>query len=143
MASSRPPPAGRNCITRWVGSTLLFVQNKEAPTEREWNDFLAILAENRTQLPKLRLLVLTAGGAPTTEQRKRLAATLAGTPMRVASVSDSMKIRFVTATIALFHTDFRTFSTTEFDQAYDHLGLTLSERRLVDAAMKELTARVH
>jgi hypothetical protein len=142
MASRKTIESKTNVVTGWVGSTLLFVQNENAPTDPEWDEFLTILAENRTQLPKLRLLVVTSGGAPTTDQRKRLASTLAGTPMRVASVSNSMKIRFVTATISLFHSDFRTFSTSELEDAYDYLGLGVGERRQVAAAVKEMRARV-
>jgi hexokinase len=120
----------------------VFVENKQAPTEREWDEFLTILAENRSELPKLRLLVMTTGGAPDTTQRKKLAATLGGTTLRVATVSDSMKTRFVAATISLFHRDHRLFSTTELDQAYEHLGLSVSERRLVEAAIKEMKPKV-
>lgn len=121
---------------------MVFVQNEHPPSEQEWDEFLTVLADNRAALPKLRLLVITTGGAPTTEQRKRLAATLAGTPMRVASVSDNMKIRFVTATISLFHRDMRTFGTSEMGEAYDYLGLTASERTHVEAAIHDLRPKV-
>jgi hypothetical protein len=143
--SSRPPEfliPKRNCLTRWVGSTLVFVENDRPPSDDEWNNFLKILAANRADLPKLRLLVVTSGGAPTAEQRKQLAATLDGAPLLVSSVSDNMKIRFVTATIALFHSHMRTFSTKEFDQAYDHLGLNREERDLVGQAIADMRARV-
>ena len=132
----------RNCLTRWVGSTLVFVENERAPSDEEWGDFLKILALNRVDLAKLRLLVVTSGGAPTAEQRKQLAATLGGAPLLVSSVSDNMKIRFVTATIALFHSHMKTFSTQELDQAYDHLGLNSEERGVVGKAIADMRARV-
>ena|SRR5208283_3153316 len=142
MGPSKLTEAKANVTTRWVGSTLVFVQNEQAPTDAEWDAFLTILADNQAEFPKLRLLVITSGGAPTTAQRKRLAATLGGAPLRVASVSNSMKIRFVTATIALFHSDFRTFTTSEMDQAYDHLGLNSGERRQVSSAIQDMKAKV-
>jgi hypothetical protein len=120
----------------------VFVENECPPSEKEWDEFLAILADNRQQLPKIRLLVITAGGAPDPHQRKRLAQTLNGTPMLVSTVSDSMKTRFVAATISLFHRDFRLFSTKELEQAYDHLRLSQSERRQVEAAVIEMRPKV-
>ena len=132
----------RNCLTRWVGSTLVFVENERAPSDEEWADFLKILALNRLDFPKLRLLVVTSGGAPTAAQRKQLAATLGGARLLVSSVSDNMKIRFVTATIALFHRDMKTFSTQELDQAYDHLELNGEERGVVGEAINDMRLRV-
>jgi hypothetical protein len=121
---------------------MVFVQNEHPPSEEEWNEFLRVLAENRADLPKLRLLVLTTGGAPTTEQRKRLAATLGGAPMRVASISDSMKMRFVAATISLFHRDLRLFPSKDADQAYAHIGVTAEERRQIEAAIEEMKPKI-
>jgi hypothetical protein len=122
---------------------MVFVENDYPPNEEEWDEFLRVLAENRVDLPKLKLLVVTSGGAPSTEQRKRLATTLAGTPMRVASISDSMKMRFIAATISLFHRDLRLFPSSEAEQAYAHLGLTHDECRQIEVAIEEMRPKVH
>jgi hypothetical protein len=118
------------------------VENDQTPTDREWDVFLEVLANHRAELPQLRLIVMTTGGGPNTEQRKRLELTLQGTPMRVAVVSDSMKVRFIASTIMLFHRDHRFFNTSQMDEAYTHLGLTFSEQREVEAAITELTPMV-
>ena len=139
MASSRPPPPPKDMLCRTVGSVIVIVQNAQPPSDREWNDFLKLLVERRTDLPKLKLLVMTAGGGPSSAQRKRLQATLGGTPMRVAVVSDNMKVRFVGSTIALFHKEYRSFLSSEMDEASEHLNLTEVERRHAESEVKELT----
>jgi hypothetical protein len=138
MASSRPPPP-KDMLCRTVGSVIVIVQNAQPPSDKEWNDFLKLLVERRTDLPKLKLLVMTAGGGPSSAQRKRLQAALGGTSLRVAVVSDSMKVRFVGSTIALFHKDYRSFLTSEMDQASEHLNLSPGERRHAESEIKELT----
>jgi len=144
MASSRPPPIirGRNLVVRRVGPLMVMVQNKETPSDGEWDEFLSLLVEHRAELPKLKLLVTTAGGGPSATQRKRLENALQGTPMRVAVISDNMKVRFVASMIALFHVDHRSFLTTELEEAYDHLQLTSIERRHVQAVVNELAPMV-
>ena len=125
-------------MIRRVGSTFIAVQNRETPTDVEWNEFLALLDDHRSELAQLRLLVLTAGGGPSPPQRKRLEETLRGAPMLVAVVSDSIKVRFVASTIALFHRDYRSFRTSELSEAYDHLRLTPLEVQEVQATTKEM-----
>ena len=128
----------KNLLIRRIGSTLVMVENSETPSDAEWNEFLSLLARNRADLPKWKLLVMTTGGGPNTVQRKRLEETLGGTPMRVAVVSDNMKVRFIASTIALFHRDHRSFSGSELTEAYGHLGLSMSEQRQVELAITEM-----
>ena len=77
-------------------------------------------------------MVRTDGGGPTPQQRKSLEQALAGTPARVAVVSDHLKVRFVTSTIALFSKDLRSFLVREMPEAYEHLAMTNEERRLCE-----------
>jgi len=128
----------RTMAIQRVESTLIMVETDEAHSDEEWDEFLKLLADNRDELPKLRLLVMTTGGAPNTAQRKRLQATLGGTPMRVAVVSDSIKMRFIASTIALFHRDHRSFTTSELEEAYEHLNLAAGERRKVESVVREM-----
>jgi hypothetical protein len=122
---------------------MVMVQNKETPNDEEWDEFLTLLVKHRAELPKLKLLVTTDGGGPSAIQRKRLENALQGTPMRVAVISDNMKVRFVASMIALFHADHRSFLTTELEDAYNHLRMNVIERRHVHAVVRELTALVH
>jgi len=132
---SVPPVPKRNLVLRQVGRTLVMVQNSKTPTDAEWNEFLKFVKKDPA---KLRLFVMTDGGAPSADQRKALQATLAGALPLVAAVSDNMKVRFVAATIALFHSTHGSFTKAEIHKAFNHLQLEMHERREVEAAIREL-----
>jgi hypothetical protein len=85
---------------------------------------------------------VTKGGGPDVKQRKRLETTLAGAKFQTAVVSDSVKVRFVAATIALFHKEHRSFTEDEMDRAYQHLGLTAHECSLANTAVAEMLQRL-
>jgi hypothetical protein len=132
----------RNLVMRRMESVMIMVQNRETPSDEEWNEFLTVLVEHRRELPKLKLLVVTAGGGPSSSQRQLLENALDGTPMRVAVVSDNMKVRFVASMIALFHENHRSFVMSELEDAYEHLKLNSVERRQAEKLIKELTPMV-
>jgi hypothetical protein len=124
---------------RRVGRTLVMVQNDKTPTDNEWNEFLQIVDQDPHGL---RLFVMTDGGAPSADQRKRLEGALRSAQPLVAAVSDSLKVRFVAATIALFHSTHGSFTKSEKQKAYDHLRLEKSERQQIDVAIEELKAHL-
>ena len=127
-------------VSRKVGLELLvLVQDAEPPSDSEWNAFLELLPST---MPRVKILVVTKGGGPNVEQRKRLEATLGGARFPVAVVSDSVKVRFVAATIALFHKEHRSFTVAELTGAFRHLHLTHAECDLATSAISELTQRL-
>jgi hypothetical protein len=128
----------RNQIVRKVGSVVFVVETDQTPSDSEWGEFLDIFQSYRSELSKLRVLVMTAGGAPNAGQRKQLAAVLGNVRFRVAVVSDNITVRFIASTIALFHRDHRSFSRAELSQAYDHLQLNPQERVLAETAIRQL-----
>lgn len=113
-------------------------ESLDTPLDEEWDAFLGLLSQNQGNFAKLRILVSTNGGGPNAAQRKRLDTVLAGRPIRVAVVTDSAKSRFIASAISLINRDHKGFSIAEMEGAYDHLALSPSERRLVDAALKEM-----
>lgn len=117
-------------------------QNKDTSSDQDWDDFLDLLVERRAEFATLKILVVTDGGGPSMAQRKRLEIALDGQPVRVAVVSDSMKTRFIVSSIALLNRDMSSFRAGEMAQAYDHLGLTLDERRTAKTTLDELAPRV-
>lgn len=137
--STDQPPVKRNLVMRLVGRTLVMVQNTQTPTREEWNEFLRFVAKDPNGL---RLFVMTDGGAPSAEQRKQLQNTLDGALPLVAAVSDNMKVRFVAATIALFHSTHGSFTKSEKHKAFDHLKLEPHERKAIEEALKELSAQL-
>jgi hypothetical protein len=127
---------GRNQVVRKVGNLIFVVETEIPPSDTEWSEFLSVL--RRSDLAKVKILIVTAGGTPNPDQRKRLAESLGGVRFRVAVVSDNISARFVASSIALFHRDHRSFSASEIVEAYDHLQLTPKERTLADEHIREL-----
>jgi hypothetical protein len=130
----------RNMVTRQVGSMLLLRQNREAPSDAEWDECLGLLKRFSADFSKAKVLVITDAGAPTPEQRKRLAAILQGQRVRVAVVSEALKFRFIVSSIALFIPDIASFRMYELSGAYDHLKLGPHERRTADLMIGEMGA---
>jgi hypothetical protein len=135
MSSAASPTSKRNLVMRRVGRTVVMVQNAETPTDEEWNEFLRIV---KTDASGMRLLVMTDGGSPNAAQRKRLEVTLGGALPLVAVVSDNIKIRFVAATIALFHRTHGLFSKSDKPKAFEHLRLDKTEWRPIENAIEDL-----
>ena len=116
-------------------SMMVVHQGENSATEPEWRAFITELAGQ--DLRKLRVLILTNGGGLTAEQRAELKATMAGRSVRTAVVSDSMKVRFIVATIALINREHHCFTRAEIGKAYDFLELTATERTETARAILE------
>jgi hypothetical protein len=128
----------KTLAVRSVESMLILRENADTPTDKDWDEFLDILVENRPRFPSLKILVMTDGGGPNMNQRKRLEKALDKRPVRVAVVSDSARVRFIVSTIAFLNPEIRTFSRKEIDDAYEHLSLTPRERKLAETAIEEM-----
>ncbi|HEY5377507.1 MAG TPA: hypothetical protein VIK01_27695 [Polyangiaceae bacterium] len=118
-------------------------QNKNEATAKDWADLQADLSAHQAELAETKILVYTDGGTLTAPQRKELMAVLGDSHALVATVSDSMKVRFAGSTISLFQKNYKQFTTSEIRQAYAHLQLTVPEQRQVEAVLKELEAKVY
>lgn len=123
-------------LFRLTGSVMVVRQGKEPAHEHEWRSFLKELGQR--DLTTLRVLVATDGGGPSAEQRAALKATMAGRSVRTAVVTDSIKVRFTIATVALINREHHGFSNRELSQAYDFLQLTPAERGDTGDALRQL-----
>jgi hypothetical protein len=118
---------------------LVSCETKEAPSDQEWDEFLRMLATHQANFASLRILVVTDGGGPTATQRKRLQTALAGQSVKVAVVTDSIKVRFIVSSVALLNHSIATFSRSEFSKAIAFLGLGAGEYRMAMKAVDEMT----
>ncbi len=132
-----------NLVTRNVGSVLLLRQSKLDPSDAEWAETIIHLnAMLRADSLAVKALVYTDGGAPTVAQRMILQKALQKTQIRAAVVSDDLKARVTSSTVALGNRNHRSFSTAEWDAAYAHLGLTPEERRAAEAALRTMSIQI-
>lgn len=128
-------------VTRKVGSLIILREGRSDPLDSEWDVTLGILAEHRHEIDQIKVLVFSDGGGPTQAQRRRLEQTLNGKPIRVAVVSESMKVRFICSSVALFTSNLSSFRESELRDAFAWLNLTSEERKLASeniAAMRDL-----
>ena len=136
------PATKRSLLVRVVESLIVLRENSATPTDRDWDEFLEILAANRSNFQHIKILVATDGGGPSSDQRTRLSVALGGRRVRVAVVTDSIKVRFIVSSIALLNSEIATFSKSELSEAYKHLSLTPHEVKLVELAIREMTPLV-
>ncbi len=129
-----------NMVTRRLGSLLILRENRETPSEEEWDECLRLLRQYPEELPNLRVLVVTDGGGPTPEQRRRLQQALNGVPVRVAVVSESVRVRFIVSSVALLTSRIKSFNLREFNEALRHLELDVDEIRVAQGNIREMTA---
>jgi hypothetical protein len=132
----------RNQVTRKVGSMVILRETAENPSDEEWDETLAILDAHKDELEQIKVLVRTDGGGPSPTQRKKLQQVLRGKVIRVAVVSESVRVRFIVSSVALVTSKISSFRIHETPQAYDYLGLTSRERILVDETLDELSRLV-
>jgi hypothetical protein len=130
----------RTLITREVGDLIISRQNKETPEDRDWDEFLEAIIRNRSRSAKMKILVITDGGGPSVDQRKRLQEALKGHTFRVAVVTDSVKVRFIVSSIALLNRDISTFSMADMARACEYVGLNTQDVALALRAAKEMEA---
>ena len=129
-----------NMVTRKIGSLLILRENQHTPSDEEWDECLQLLSEDRSLLPKIRVLVVTDGGGPTPDQRRRLQGALSGVPVKVAVVSESVRVRFIVSSVALLTSRIKSFSLREFNEALVHLELDLDDVRIAQNNIRQMTA---
>lgn len=125
-----------------VGSVLLIAETEEGPSDTEWRAFISDTIRYRTRVDEMRVLINTDGGGPNSAQRSLIKGAIDGKPFRSAVVSDAIKLRFIAAAIMLISKHHRSFTTREWHLAYEHLSLNAEERRGVEAAIRELRAKL-
>jgi hypothetical protein len=131
-----------NQVTRKVGCLLLLRQNHGAPSDENWAETLKLMSADAGAMDQMKVLVVTDGGGPTPDQRKRLERTMSGKTVPTAVVSDSVKVRFIVSTVTLFTAKIQTFRRAELEQAFTFLNLDKKERSDALKHIKEMDALV-
>ena len=130
-----------NLLTSSIGSMLVLVQNKNDPADEDWGECLRqlnLLLSSRLYGQSVKVLVITEGGAPNVAQRERLQRALEKKPIPVAVVTDNVKARFTSSTVALLNRHQRSFANAELDQAFAYLGASDEEKRKAEDAVKKM-----
>jgi hypothetical protein len=130
-----------NLITRRIQNLVILRQNAHDPTDKEWDQCMHLLTSGDGP-SNARVLVVTDGGGPNSEQRGRLKLTLDGNNIKVAVVTDHVRTRFIVSSVAFITSKIKSFRRSEMDQAYEYLGLDPTQRRYAERQLFELTEAV-
>ncbi len=130
-----------NQIARRYQELVIVRENAKNPSDAEWDEFLRLIAAG-DGVWNVKVLVVTDGGEPSAEQRQRLKTVLGDSNVKAAIVTDSVRTRFVVSSIAFITSRIKSFSKREIDAAYDYLELDVTQRRLAERVLSELTEAV-
>ncbi|MFW5877112.1 MAG: hypothetical protein ACOCXM_10280 [Myxococcota bacterium] len=131
-----------NLTTRQRADLLILRQNANPPSDEEWDACLDLVRQRAHRLDRLKTLVVTAGGTPSANQRKRLQALIQGYKVPIAVVSDSMAVRFVASSVAMLTPRIQSFEASQLDRAYDHLELSVDERSTATGLLDAMAAEI-
>lgn len=131
------PETRRPLTVRVLGTLVLCWNGPENTTDDEWSRMLALFRA-QPDLDKLRILVVTEGGAPPPHQQKQLFHVLGGRPVTVAIMASGVGTRFVISSLALFIKRIRGFRLDELSDAAVHLALTPDELGAASAFLREM-----
>nr|AYM54105.1 hypothetical protein [Chondromyces catenulatus] len=116
----------KNMAFQKVGDYFVLVHNAAAPTDDEWDEYMAQWDYNS-------ILVVTDGGAPTASQRKRMKTrveqfrsdpTQTKRNVKVATITASSFVRGVLTALGWFYHDaYAAFPPDHIDQALSYLGI--------------------
>lgn len=117
-------------------------QNREFPTDGEWDNWLAAATQLRQQSNDFRLLVMTEGGHPSRTQLERLRQTNGGCNPLTSIVSPSLGYRFMAAALTFINPKIRCFALDEVDKAFQHVGMTPVDRTRVRLVVDKLSQQL-
>ncbi|MCA9609713.1 MAG: hypothetical protein KC619_29145 [Myxococcales bacterium] len=128
---------------RWrrLGRLCLTVHGEQSPTDEEWTAYLAGI-DRHVPLHAQRVLVVSAGGAPSSAQRKRMVDALEGAQVPVAIITSSLLMRGAGIAVSWFNPFVEVFAPHQLARALDHLGLTEWQRAEVPRILAQLESEL-
>jgi serine/threonine protein kinase len=106
---------------REIGLLMVSVLSAEAPTDEEWFAYLADCQRQAAREP-IKVLVLSAGGAPTPPQRQALLELIDEGPVPAAVVADAPTVHSIITVLAWHNSGIRSFSSSAgLDEALKYL----------------------
>jgi hypothetical protein len=127
-------------VQAFVEDLMILAHTSRPPSAAEWAEYVAAVGSRDPT--KLRTLVFTDGGAPTSTQRKELNAVLGGRASRGAIVSASLMVRGAVSALGWFNPLIKAFAPTEVDDALQYLGVPPEQVPLVWGEVRRLREKL-
>jgi hypothetical protein len=134
-----------NMVMGWVGDLLVAVHSTSTPTDVEWRAYLDISTQQkaaRASGVRPKQLIVTAGGAPSLEQRRQAHAAAGNADIPVAVVTASGFARFVVNMLVSKRTNeaCRAFAPHEMEEVYRFLEVEAGDREAIEQCITALEA---
>ena len=111
--------------------------------DEEWDGYVAAIRHHTRTVADLRVLSWNCQNAtPRPEQQRRMSAVMGASNHKVAVVTPEPPNGFATSVLAFVNPNIRTFSEQQWNETWDHLGLTAEERTRVERTLQRLRERL-
>ncbi len=126
-----------NLAWRFDGRLLVAMHGFKGPTNLEWERFLNAGIQYGLG-PHLRILIISHGGGPDGDQRRRLGEVIGPAPAPTAVMTRSALVRGITTAVSFFNRHMIAVELGDTGAAYKHLGLDAAERTKAQQLQREL-----
>ena len=130
----------RNLAIQVVDRLFIVAYGATSPTDAEWSSYLDLA--QRHGIDQTQQIIFTEGGAPTSAQRRQLAALLNGRAVPVAVLSSSARVRVTVAALSLFNSQIKAFPPSALPDALDFLEVPASRANLIAGVVQKLRAEL-
>ena len=139
MSKPSPDEKPTTLIRQLTDTLVVAVYGESSPTDADWERYMAVV---KGLTKPYRMVIFSAGGGPTTMQRRDVEEVTNGQQSRVAVVTTSRVARGIVTAIAWFNRDIKAFEPTKHVEAFTYLGLDDAERTKVLVAAKEMATEL-
>lgn len=112
---------------RRLGRLVVTVHSSESPRDEEWHDYIK-QADAVLPLESQRILVISAGGAPSALQREEMTNVLGGAKVPVVILTNSLVMRGAGIAVSWFNPSLKVFGPNALIPTFEHLQLNRWER---------------
>jgi hypothetical protein len=116
---------------------LVVVHGPLSPTNLEWQRLLTEALERGNEAER-RIMVVSYGGGPDVDQRKRLSSIIGSTPALTVIMTNSALGRGITTALTFFNRRMKAVDVNDFEKAFAHLELSTDERATAQRLRSEL-----
>jgi hypothetical protein len=119
-----------------VDSLFIVAYGASSPTDDEWSSYLGLV--QRHGIDRTQQIIFTEGGAPTSAQRRQLAAFLDGRTVSVAVLSGSACVRVTVTALSWLNSRIKAFPPSALSEALEFLDVPASRASLIAGTLQKL-----
>lgn len=130
----------KNMAVKVIDQVFLVAYGAGPPTDLEWAAFLHLI--ERHGVARTKHLVVTDGGEPTAEQRRRFATLLDGAAVPAAIVTGNLRVRGSVTAISWLDRRLRAFPPSAVNDALEFLEIPVSRTGTIVSELGKLRSEL-